>query len=332
MKKSAYLFLLLLFVLSACENEIPYRMDTVEPKLIMNALLEADANQNIVYLNLSGSTGVKNITEGSVTLYVNGEEKEVVVAESEAWWDEDYRKICILKTRFHPGDVLRLEAFAEHGKYYSWAEVTVPYPVESIKTDTLFTEMKINNFIQSCLQYKITFDDIPGQHNYYRLQMKSGESRGDLPIPPDYLPDRYYYIDNIINWEDVVLTDGHIMTDDDNNYNIFDLSIQNKYNVFTDRLFEDASYTLKVYVPHGFFNDNWSEFYRATWTVICLMSINEADYRYYRAMNCLESDNYDEMFMEPVIVPNNVEEGYGFVGASSACTDTMRVFYAPPSW
>ena len=57
-------------------------MDTVEPKLIMNALLEADANQNIVYLNLSGSTGVKNITEGSVTLYVNGEEKEVVVAES----------------------------------------------------------------------------------------------------------------------------------------------------------------------------------------------------------------------------------------------------------
>ena len=44
------------------------------------------------------------------------------------------------------------------------------------------------------------------------------------------------------------------------------------------------------------------------------------------------SDNYDEMFMEPVIVPNNVEEGYGFVGASSACTDTMRVFYAPPSW
>ena len=40
MKKSAYLFLLLLFVLSACENEIPYRMDTVEPKLIMNALLE----------------------------------------------------------------------------------------------------------------------------------------------------------------------------------------------------------------------------------------------------------------------------------------------------
>lgn len=51
--------------------------------------------------------------------------------------------------------------------------------------------------------------------------------------------------------------------------------------------------------------------------VIRLLCITQTDYRYMRAMNCLESGNYNETFMEPVIIPQNVVGGLGFVGASS---------------
>lgn len=42
-------------------------------------------------------------------------------------------------------------------------------------------------------------------------------------------------------------------------------------------------------------------------------------------MNCLNSEDYNETFMEPVIVPQNVSGGLGFVGASSEQQVTLRM-------
>lgn len=58
--------------------------------------------------------------------------------------------------------------------------------------------------------------------------------------------------------------------------------------------------------------------------VVRLLSITEAQFRYLRAMNCLDSEDYNETFMEPVIVPQNVSGGLGFVGASSEQRVTLR--------
>ena len=45
-----------------------------------------------------------------------------------------------------------------------------------------------------------------------------------------------------------------------------------------------------------------------------LLSISQPYYRYLRAMNCLNSEDYNETFMEPVIVPQNVSGGLGLSG------------------
>ena len=49
--------LLLLFLLStfisSCENEIPFNKEANPPKLIMNALINADSTNNVLYLNKS---------------------------------------------------------------------------------------------------------------------------------------------------------------------------------------------------------------------------------------------------------------------------------------
>ena len=66
--------------------------------------------------------------------------------------------------------------------------------------------------------------------------------------------------------------------------------------------------------------------------VVRLLSITEAQFRYLRAMNCLDSEDYNETFMEPVIVPQNVSGGLGFVGASSEQRVTLRMVDRPPLW
>lgn len=48
-----------------------------------------------------------------------------------------------------------------------------------------------------------------------------------------------------------------------------------------------------------------------------LLSITEAEYRYLKALNFIESDDYESALVEPVIIPSNVKNGLGFVGASS---------------
>lgn len=56
----------------------------------------------------------------------------------------------------------------------------------------------------------------------------------------------------------------------------------------------------------------------------CSVSV-KAEFRYLKALNYLESDNYEEALMEPVIIPSNVKGGLGFVGISSETRMTMQL-------
>ena len=78
--------------------------------------------------------------------------------------------------------------------------------------------------------------------------------------------------------------------------------------------FRQREATLKVYTPMYKF---WDEPYlRRNTATIRIMTLTEPYYRYLRALNCIESEDYDENFMEPVIIPTNVVGGLGFVGVS----------------
>lgn len=325
-----YLFIISTGLFTACENDMPYYPGKQEIKLIMNALLETEVKENVVLLNLSGMQETKYIQDGAVTLYVNGKKTETAEALPQ-WWntdEPDLQKPCILKTKLSPGDLIRLEATANSGKYHAWAEVQIPQPVGEIKVDTFLTRLKIGNYIQDCMRYKITVNDRPGEKNYYRLAIDKreywGEPSADTPVSSSY--------EDIINQEDIVLSDGHLTTTDDENFNIFDTSIQNKFNVFTDNRFLNASHTLKVYTIHHDYNNLWVEYHVVVEATIRILSITEPHYRYLRALNLLESDKYEPTFMEPVIIPNNVQGGLGFVGASSERQAKIRIIDRPPLW
>lgn len=330
MKKINRLFCLLLPVLSlACENELPFHDSPQEPRLVMNAFLRTDTARNVVSLSVLHDSEAVPAGEGTVTVYVG--DKPVETADVRRSSPFAGTVSCTLATPFRPGDRVRLSAVAEEGRYRADAEVVIPQPIERImRVDTMRTTLKIGTSMSDCLRYRITIPDRPGERNYYRLVIEKrtyrtneeGVTYGPLIETPE-----------IINQEDVVLTEGHLTTADDKEFGAFDMTIPNVRNIFTDSRFADASYTLNVYTAYpgtlDWSSDSWKYHTRID-AVIRLQSITEAQYRYMRALNCLDSDNYSDTFMEPVIVPQNVTGGLGFVGASSEQQVTLRIIDRPP--
>lgn len=353
-------------ILTACENEIPYNPGNREPQLIMNAMLDAGQTENYVYLHLSEGSTIGCVSEAVLTLYVNDRPAESLQAmtpediysDLKNSWDKDtyesllkdvkFKKFRITTT-FHPGDNIRLEAVAENGKYHVSSKVTVPQPVESLDVDTCLAYLRVYNGQALHRQFKISLQDRPNEKNYYRLEISNDlnyrcqyreyikDENGDL-IPAENGYDWLYTIKDtlinqhqteIINREDVILTDGHPTSYDDEENEMFP-TIKNKYNIFTDNRFSNSSVTLKVYTQ--LFNDFYTpdiyydRIYRKHIITIRLLSLSEPEYRYLRALNALGDDDYDEALMEPVSLPSNVAGGLGFVGV---CAETKYVIELP---
>lgn len=338
------IYSILLLSVTACENEIPFSMSYGEPKLIMNALLDAGEPENYVFLSLSGTEGISHVEQASVTLYVNGKLTETAeelpplkpIGSLDMVYDPNAplnnlpeiakRKKFRITTTLRPGDNIRLEAVAEGGKYHVTAEETVPQPVPPVQIDTIATMLKSYWGWEDYRQFKITLQDRPGEKNYYRLDIRRDISIYGLY---DNRTDTVIHIreTELINREDIVLTDGNPSSNEDDENDLFGTYIANKYNVFTDSRFANTGYTLKVYtlLKDSYSAANIYQISRVSRVVtVRLLSISEAEYRYLKALNYLESDNYDEALMEPVIIPSNVEGGLGFVGVSSEARQVME--------
>ncbi len=328
-------FILVIALFSACENEIPFNDKYQKPQLLMNAILEAEKEENEVQLYIIDSENMTLVSNGSVTVYVNNEKKEVAESKITSWTSQgDSMKVCRLQTVFHPGDRVRLEATAEDGRYNAWAEVEIPRPIEKIiRIDTLRTQIKVGYYMTECMRYRITFDDLPGEKNYYQLAIEEKSYTADIKTGiRDTFPPFDRRQTDIINQEDIVLTDGHMTTADDEEFGILDMTVQNVRNIFTDSRFENGSYTLNVYARFFDFNHQYEAVRIQTDAIVHILSITKADYRYMRAMNCLDSENYNDTFMEPVIVPQNVVGGLGFVGASSEAEMKIQILDRLPLW
>ncbi len=327
MKKQSFIYgMLMATSFLACENELPFRDKPQGPQLLMNAFLEAGKEKNEVFLHIVDGNGTTSFLEGAIIVYVNDEKTEETDVKGGS-----YMSKYTVQSRFCPGDRIRLETALEGGKYQGSAEVRIPQPIEeAIRVDTLRTQLKVGVSMQDCMRYRIAIHDRQGEKNYYRLVI---EKRIRRITPEGEMFTEVQGLD-VINQEDIVLTDGHLTTSDDDEFGVLDMTVRNVRNVFTDSRFPDGSYTLNVYTYYPDFQ-GWGSDRKnhiQVDVVVRLLSITEAQFRYLRAMNCLDSEDYNETFMEPVIVPQNVSGGLGFVGASSEQRVTLRMVDRPPLW
>ena len=258
--------------LLSCENEIPYNPEMRQPCLVMNALLEAgEGKTNEVYLYLSTGDNLDKVNDDAIlTLYVNGRLTETPQAfkpediypyPGEWLSPEDYETLLKnihyrkyrLSTPLQPGDLIRLEATAQGGTLRAAAEVQVPQPPQDFRVDTCTVPLNMgSSIVTPHRRYLLTMNDIANESNHYRLDIRNqflvryhiyeylrdeqgnfieDENHNLIYTERDSLTTQIY--SDLVNREDIILTDGNISHSQEDEDNLMFPRIENKYNIFT---------------------------------------------------------------------------------------------------
>ncbi len=317
-KQIPHLVTLLMVLLTACENEIPFNIKDNSPKLVINALINADSVSNTVYLNFTGKSQFGNVKDAIVNIYVNDiltETAQAITEQSEAISQSKF----LITSTFHPGDIIRIDATAHTNNiaYHAWAEVSVPQRPQIVSVDTCTIMLKTSTGFGKHLRYKIRIKDREDEANFYRIII---EQQSILDITSYNGKDTTTIIKSyhMITREDVVLTDGHPTTSDDEDNGLFE-EAQNIYSIFDDGRFTNKEYTLTIYTNS--LEERWSPYGEVKQCQVDvkarLLSITEAEYYYLKALNIIDSDAYIEGINEPIKFPSNVQGGTGLVGVST---------------
>lgn len=331
MKTYIYYFSLLFATLSivSCENELPFNIKDNPPKLVMNALINADSLTNTLYLNFTGKESASHVQDATVEVRVNGTMRESL-RPLPPQTDYDLQCRFNITGTFTPGDVVRIDARTDDGKHHAWAEVTVPRRLNEIKSiDTLTVPLTYHGYTHDYIRYKIAFEDLPDETNYYRIvvdkQLRlwgyNHEEGGD-----EYIYWTKHLSHAFIGREDIVLTDGQPSTGDDEEDGVFDKA-KNIYGVFDDSRFKNTSYTMTIYnnPEIEISSDPNNGYYERMDVIIRLLSITETEYYYLKALNLIDSDAYDETINEPLRYPSNVNGGVGMVGISTEVSQVLNI-------
>lgn len=320
-----YAFIFLCFIFASCENEVSFNPDNKEPKLVLNALLDAESTENYISVTLTGKSDITVIKNAKVLIYINNELKET--ATPIKLKNSTQTDCYLIKSSFKENDLIKIDVKTSDIKYHAWAEVRVPKRLEIDKVDTTSIKSEDQNLDQkNYLRYKIAFKDHLDEKNFYRLLIENKEiiSWTNAKGKEETNIKRSYEM-NIR--EDVVLTDGSPTTINDEKTGIL-LPAENKYGVFDDTRFTNSSYVMTVSAPKTSLGTQMKmkkTFYKAD-AIIHLMSISEKEYYYLKALNIYDSDNFIKDISEPIHFPTNVKGGIGILGVSVEHNKTINLY------
>ena len=337
MKKYNIIIAFVASLLISCENEIPFNEKNNPPKIVLNALIDIDSEENFIFLTKTGKYDVDSIQDATINIYVNGTLKEQLTEYFIPEFEPDdqlsettnalnyqsmfdyYRKNKQYKTnmRFYPGEKVKIEVFAENNKYHAWAEDIVPFPLEIEKIDTATYTKDFHN---TYIRLRATFSDTSDEKHFYRFAVVQNNTVYFNDIAE---AQSYKEMVSLDTREDIMLSDGKVITDDD----IFP-QVENRNAIFSNSQF-NGTYTAKMsfFRPVNFYFNNGSSFTERVSVSfdVHLISISETYYYYLKALNITSSESYDESFSMPVAYPSNVEGGTGIVGFSSGTVKTFSI-------
>lgn len=195
------LLMTLPLLFAACEKEIRLDMDGYKPRIVMNGIISPDSLIEIrvskSFLYTDTFTEKSRLGNATLTLYINGEEREKMVkigTESNTNQDRLGFQYTALMTLFRStvrpktGDRIRIEASAE-GFNTAWAETTIPLPpqINRIDTATFFTAQRImeeinNEYYPGYGVGTLYPDSIHAEELYRNLRI-----RASITTPPSKL-------------------------------------------------------------------------------------------------------------------------------------------------
>lgn len=348
MKRLSYIAIALLA--AACTSTEYLDVENLDPVLVINAQMTSSEDQHTIHLSTSSRSKVSPVPDGAVSIRINGGAPIAAVYTPP---EEGYEEFSSSKYKFsdklNPGDVI--EVTGTKGALTATATVTVPQEPNLLgvefnhdvkhanATDTVFggdyyydywPYAEPNPYEGNMWhEIKIRFTDFPGVDNYYRVRVyleTAFTNEEGTETSTGYL--------GLDTSSEPVLTSANASEG-----GILDTISENtnSYCVFTDDLFKDKEYTLKLYFQeyevmysrkyHNFDDGHYDEetglwvepempegwSYKAN-ILVRLYSISQYQYIYLKA---LDLSDLGMLFSEPVSIPTNVEGGMGFINVDS---------------
>ncbi len=315
----------LMLLAVSCETVIEFRGEKIDPKIVIYSLLQPDS---VITVSIAESHAVfeekyepQQITDAVVKLYCDGELVETLTYVAPApqpggYTPPDYSKYASQGIKPVHGSVYRIEVEMA-GLKTAFGEASLPDLVSIIGIDTTEDKETEGNIM---LLTRVRFSDPAERNNFYRMTAwrLDGSYNGNKEEPwsPE-IPVTIYESDcSYASGNDPVINPQQQEEED-----LFGISVQNSYHIFGDELIAGKTYDLTLEMNHRWPDTDYYEFSQFNFE---LQSITEDLYLYLRstAAHIQTGDNY---ITEPVLVYTNIENGLGVVGAMSPSKATLRI-------
>ena len=278
MKAKIHSILFAFFVvlsITGCENEIDLKADDTTGLLCINGNLTAGADDNVIYVAVTGKELAHSVNNAKVVVSVNGGEVETINGSSTNRGDNYYEGYGIysVTAKFYPGDYVQVDVY--YGEQHAYGGGVVPQPVKDLTVKNAFVPnvyYKRNSWSESYVEddmitSEISFSDSQqNEKNYFRLGIYQSDSVKMRIDDNGYYLDAYswnltqtstldeqkqyeqlgstygnykecYFDNDPILSAEVVKSDGDLS---------FMEAVDNVYKIFNDNFFDGKQATLNV--------------------------------------------------------------------------------------
>lgn len=358
-----------LLTAASCTNTDYIDVDNVDPILVVNAQISTDNTTHTVFLSTSSLSQLQPVSGADVTVSVNGgapfkavedktdeEEYGNLYNASKYKFDYSFAQGDRIDIDIKDNTGLTADASASVPKDPVIKKVEILHDVPHKTSDSIFdwdTGYYYDPYYDEDSPYpssawhelRVTLQDIPSEDSFYRLDvdivytLTDGEEvkTGAFGVSVD------------------TSSEPVLSSASSSNGGLLDALVEesNRYNAFTDNVFKDKEYTLKL-----FFRENQVSYarqyysvYDTEWTEVevtdektgqtytkyvpeplpdgvtyetkmrvRLYSISHEQYIYLKALGL---DDIAIFFSEPISIPSNVNDGMGFVSIDNCKEENL---------
>ena len=231
-------------------------------------------------------------------------------------------KSAYLKSQFRPGDEVRLKVSANAGAYRAEAVCQVPKvagQIAAVDTTSVLERSRYNEYPET-MHYTLHLHDVRGEDNFYRFVFADTAHKGWTETLVNGEKTTYWKNEPTVYRQydakgEILLTEGRSESET-NPLDGIVMTFPNRSAVFSDALFRDGSYPLKISAPRRAMLRGRPFMYDIEKIRVSfrLLTLPKTYYYYLRALNTLDDGEELESIGEPVKLPSNVEGGTGILG------------------
>jgi hypothetical protein len=323
-------WILMCFFTLSCERNIELSVELPEPFAVLNASLSADSLITATvsrtvreYYSNPGAESVYSLDKAaSITVFVN-DSKQGMMEKGEK--NGQYRL-----PGYYPsaGDKVRMEVQTDDFAPLS-AEVSIPSRPEILSVDTQMYHILSHYYSGGYnIGVKLRFKEPANETNYYLLTLSGDGVAGKDTLTKIEMPLFVTHNEDLLLEKlDAILFSNYYFAGD----NDFSASYyyDPSYFIFNDEAIHGDEYTLKFTLNNAFSSYESDSLSITATCRICLYSLSESYYLYYRS-KLLQWKQHEDPFgsvglREPVPTYTNIKNGYGLLSAKQVAVYELKV-------